>query len=452
MSYADKTARLAAALAAGRADGMPAFGLAKRTSNLFRDRESARPRVDLSSFDEVVRVDPQARVVEAEGMTTFEALADATLARGTMPAVVPQLKSITLGGAVAGVGIEATSFRQGLVHDAVVALDVLTADGAIVRCTPEGSHADLFRGFANSYGTLGYALAVTMRTLPVRPFVEVTRIRHADADRAFDDLAHRCDDASVDFLDAVAFGGGEIVTCEGRFVDAAPWTSDYTYEHIFWRSIREREHDYLTTRDYLWRWDTDWFWCSRNLGAQSPILRRLYGRSHLNSVTYQRIMRWNSRVGLTRSLARLRGVHVESVIQDVDVPIERAASFLSFLEREVGILPIWLCPIRAPRDAPPAALYPVEPGRLYVNFGFWDVVESREARERGHVNRAIEREVERAGGVKSLYSDAYYAEDEFWRLYDGDAYRELKARYDPTGRLPDLYDKVVRSRATRAGS
>ena len=38
-----------------------------------------------------------------------------------MPAVVPQLKSITLGGAVAGVGIEATSFRYGLVHDTIAA-------------------------------------------------------------------------------------------------------------------------------------------------------------------------------------------------------------------------------------------------------------------------------------------------------------------------------------------
>ena len=59
MSYADKKARLAAALAAQAAAGGPAFGLAKRTSNLVRDRESkARPRVDLSGFDEVIPIDP----------------------------------------------------------------------------------------------------------------------------------------------------------------------------------------------------------------------------------------------------------------------------------------------------------------------------------------------------------------------------------------------------------
>lgn len=451
MSHAEKTARLAAALAQREATGAPAFGLAKRTSNLFRDRDAKpRPRVDLSGFDEVIRVDPAAGVVEAEGMTTFEALADATLAQGTMPAVVPQLKSITLGGAVAGVGIEATSFRQGLVHDAVVAIEVLTGEGTIVRCAPDNEHADLFRGFANSYGTLGYALSVTARTLPVRRYVEATRVRHTDAARAFEDLAARCEDPTVDFLDGVVFAPGEIVINEGRFVDAAPWTSDYTYERIYYRSIRERDRDYLTARDWLWRWDTDWFWCSKNVGAQWPPLRRLLGRGRLNSITYQKIMRWNSRTGLTRALARLRGWCVESVIQDVDVPIAHAAAFLDFLRREVGILPIWLCPVRAPREAPRATLYPLEPGAIYVNFGFWDVVESREARAPGQVNRAIEREVARLGGLKSLYSDSYYPEDEFWRIFDRGAYLALKQRYDPENRLPGLYDKCVRRRARAA--
>ena len=114
------TRRRASARTSPRRAARRRSGLAKRTSNLFRDRApKPRPRIDLASFNEVIRVDPAAGVVEAEGMIPYEALADATLAQGTMPAVVPQLKSITLGGAVAGVGIEASSFRHGLVHDTV---------------------------------------------------------------------------------------------------------------------------------------------------------------------------------------------------------------------------------------------------------------------------------------------------------------------------------------------
>jgi FAD/FMN-containing dehydrogenase len=441
-AHDDKKALLAAALA--RANGASGAGLSKRTSNLFRDRAPRRrPAIDLSHFDEVIRVDPAAGVVEAEGMVPYSTLVDRTLAHGTMPAVVPQLKSITLGGAVAGVGIEASSFRHGLVHDTIAALDVLTGDGRIVRCTPDNEHRDLFFGFPNSYGTLGYALAVTARTVPVKPHVALTHTRYSGAEACFAAIRALCDDPTLDFLDGTVFAADEIYLTSGRFSDTAPRTSDYTYENIYYRSIREKAVDWLTVRDYLWRWDTDWFWCSKNVGAQHPLVRRLLGRERLNSVTYQRIMRWNSRRGVTRALARLRGRSAESVIQDVDIPLAQAAEFLAFLHREIGILPIWLCPIRAPAAVAPVPLYPLRAGAIYVNFGFWDVVADTVMRPEGYRNRMIEREVGKLSGLKSLYSDSFYTEDEFWRIFDRTAYAQLKARYDPAGRLPGLYEKCV---------
>ena len=441
--YAAKLAKLREALRGPPAGQAPAVGLAESTSNLFRDRARRRPRIDLSHFDEVVRVDPRARCVEAEGMTTFVDLADATLREGTMPAVVPQLKSITLGGAVAGVGIEATSFRHGLVHDTIVAMDVLTGDGQIVTCAPDNEHRDLFFGFPNSYGTLGYALKLTARTLPVAPFVRVDHARHTDAETFFRALAAACASDEVDFVDGVAFDRGDLVLSCARFVSKAPYTSDYTFERIYYRSLRERASDFLTTRDYLWRWDTDWFWCSKNVGAQNPLLRRLYGRSRLNSITYQKIMRWNARVGATRLVNRLRGVHGESVIQDVDIPLHRAAEFLDFLLREIGIVPVWICPLREPGAGQAFPLYPLDGAALYVNFGFWDVVESRVAHEAGHYNRQVEHEVARLGGIKSLYSDSFYTPEEFAEAYRLPAYESLKARYDPGHRLLGLYEKCV---------
>jgi FAD/FMN-containing dehydrogenase len=443
-TYAEKTTRLQADLAAARHAGRPAIGLEKTTSNLFRTRTAhPGPRVDVSHFDRVVHVDLHKGVVEAEGMTTFADVADATLAHGTMPAVVPQLKSITLGGAVAGVGIEATSFRQGLVHDTIVAMDILTADGRIVTCTADNDHRALFRGFPNSYGTLGYALKLTARLIPVKRHVRIDHTRHDDPAAFFDDLARRCADAAVDFVDGVVFDRRDLVLTCARFIDAAPWISDYTYERIYYRSLRERAVDYVTTRDYLWRWDTDWFWCSKNVGAQHPLVRRLLGRRRLNSLTYQRIMRWNSRWHATAILNRLRGLHSESVIQDVDIPLGRAREFLEFLHSEVGIRPVWICPIRAPVPRSEATLYPLPRGTLSINFGFWDTVSSRAERPAGYINRRIERKVTALGGIKSLYSDSYFDEDEFWSIYNGPAYRALKARYDPQGILGDLYAKCV---------
>ncbi len=84
----------------------------------------------------------------------------------------------------------------------------------------------------------------------------------------------------------------------------------------------------------------------------------------------------------------------------------------------------------------------MKPGELYVNVGFWSSVPQRPGEPDAH-NRRIEQLVSDLDGHKSLYSTVHYAEDEFWRHYNGPAYRALKQRYDPRGRLPDLYSKVA---------
>jgi FAD/FMN-containing dehydrogenase len=441
-AHAERSNRLLATL--GRDGGAQPLGLAKRTSNLFRDRREAhKRRLDLSGFQHVLELDPDAGWVDVEGSTTYEQLVDATLPFGAMPAVVPQLKTITVGGAAAGVGIEATSFREGLVHHGLLELEVLLADGSIVLCTPGNEHSDLFHGFANSYGTLGYALRLRLRTRPVRPFVEVRHERCADAETFLEGLVAACADPGSDFVDGVVFDAGTFVVNRGSFAEAAPWSTDYGFERIYYRSLLERELDYLAVRDYLWRWDTDWFWCSRNFGLQRPWLRRLVGRERLNSRTYTRLMRWNARWGVTRRWSRLHGRYPESVIQDVDIPLPQAAAFLTFLLHEIGILPIWACPLQTPGGAR-SPLYPLDGGTLHINFGFWDVIENREAHPTGYWNRRIEREVMRLGGIKSLYSESYFTQEEFDAAYGMRAFAALKARYDPGQRLLGLYEKCVR--------
>ncbi len=423
--------------------GPSTIGLKKDTSNLFRERKTAAKRqLDVRAFNHVLDVSASEGWVDVEGMTPYDALVEATLKCHVMPAVVPQLKSITIGGAAAGVGIEASSFKFGLVHDTLIEIEVLTGNGQVVVARPDNEHSDLFFGFPNSYGTLGYALRVRARTAPVKRFVEIRHRHLRKPDECFA-LLRDLADSDFDFLDAVVFSHNELVVTSGRFVDTAPWLSDYTREHIYYRSLRQRDIDYLTTADFIWRWDTDWFWCSKNIGAQRPLIRRLLGRSRLNSRFYTRVMRWNSRVGLTRMLDRLSGLQRESVIQDVDIPIERSGEFLEFFFREIGILPIWLCPIRARDPIGHFDLYPVPEQKLLVNFGFWDVVRRRDAFEPGYHNRLIEQKVQELGGIKSLYSDSYFPEEEFWRAYNGDAWRRLKARYDPKGVLGDLYQKIV---------
>ena len=436
--------------------GLPADApvrLGKKTSNLFRTRAAtSAPRLDVSGFDGVLSIDPVARTADVLGMTTYEHLVDATLPYGLIPLVVPQLKTITLGGAVTGLGIESTSFRNGLPHESVLEMDVLTGDGRIVTATPDNEHSELFYGFPNSYGTLGYALRLRIELEPVTPFVRLRHLHFADPVECVATLGEiastgRYDGEQVDFVDGSVFQRDDLYLTVASYVDSAPYVSDYTGQSIYYRSIEQRSEDYLTIRDYLWRWDTDWFWCSRAFGAQNPRIRRLWPKRWLRSDVYWKIVALENRIQVKARLDRRKGLpERESVIQDVEVPLDRTAEFVEWFCREVPIRPFWLCPLRQ-RD-PDAVwdLYVLDPDTTYVNVGFWSTVPLAPGDADGTYNRKIERVVDDLGGRKSLYSTSFYEEDEFWRLYGGDAYERLKKTYDPDARLLDLYAKCVQRR------
>ena len=433
--------------------------LAKRTSNVFRTRAATTsPGLDLSAFTGVLGTsdgtDGAPDTATVGGLTTYEQLVDELLPLGRVPLVVPQLRTITLGGAVTGLGIESTSFRHGLPHESVTALQVLTGTGDVVTATAENEHADLFHAFPNSYGSLGYALALTIETEPTQPYVA---LRHLRFDRLSDLVAtigtlmttREWDGAPVDFLDGVVFGATESYLTLGRWAQSLPeraQPSDYTGQQIYYRSIQHRRSDVLTARDYLWRWDTDWFWCSRAFGAQVPALRRVWPRRWLRSDVYWRIQDLEARRGIVAGINRLRGRPAqERVIQDVEIPLEHTTAFLDWFLAHVPIEPIWLCPVQL-RDDRTWPLYPMRPGTPYVNVGFWSAVPIPPGGRHGDANRAIEAKVTELDGHKGLYSEAFYDADTFAALYGGDTYDQVKERYDPDRRFPTLYDKAVRAR------
>lgn len=449
-AHADGVERLLASYRALPAAS--AVRLAKPTSNLFRPRLPADAAgLDTSGLTHVISVDPDARTADVAGMCTYEDLVAATLPYGLTPLVVPQLKTITLGGAVTGLGIESASFRNGMPHESVLELDILTGAGELVTASPD-EHADLFRAFPNSYGTLGYAVRLRIELEPVRPYVALTHVRfHALADlvAAMDRIVETGmhDGEPVDYLDGVVFGADEGYLCLGTQTAASGPVSDYTRQRIFYRSIQHDDgelHDRLTIHDYLWRWDADWFWCSEGFGAQHPVVRRLWPRRYRRSRSYWKLMRLARRYGIADGLERLkRRPPREWVIQDIEVPIGRTVEFLDWFLANVPIEPIWLCPVRM-RDDHGWTLYPLRPRETYVNVGFWSTVPV--GATPGETNRRIEQKVGELDGHKSLYSEAYYPREEFDSRYGGDAYRAVKGRYDPDGRLLDLYEKAVRRR------
>ncbi len=261
--------------------------LAKRTSNLFRfrDADPKTPRtqaaqLDVSAFGHVLRVDPARRTAWVGGMTTYEDLADATLAA----------RAHAEGGAAAQ---DHHPGRRGhraghRVHLAAQrpAARVGHRDGDPDRRRPRAAchrrqrarrpvpripellrHPRL-RPVAHHRARAGAAVRAPA-PLPVRqrrkpawtPSARSPPRAASAATGPISSTAPRSRPTSC------TSPSGRSATSR-RGAATTPASRSTTS-----RSRRDKE-DFLTIRDYLWRWDTDWFWCSRAFGVQKPLIRQ----------------------------------------------------------------------------------------------------------------------------------------------------------------------------------
>ena len=61
------------------------------------------------------------------------------------------------------------------------------------------------------------------------------------------------------------------------------------------------------------------------------------------------------------------------------------------------------------------------------------------------INRALEAACKKHGAKKTLYSSIHMDAKEFAEEYNGKHYAVVKEKYDPTGRLRPLYDRLTRA-------
>ncbi len=443
-TFAARKDRLAGQLAGGGGE----IGLRKRTSsNLFRyaPRAKAGRTLDLSGFDHVLQVDRQARTLEAEGLATFEAIVDHTLPHGLAPLVTPELKHITIGGATVGIGIESNCFRHGFVHDGLIEAEVVLADGRIVTCTAVNEHADLFGALPNSYGTLGYILRARLKLMPAAPYVHLHTSAYSDLDAYLEAMRAATERAGmgneVDFVEGLIYGSDRQYLTLSRFADTVPRVDDILRRNVFYKLVSRESDVYLTTKDYLFRYDPEWFWNLPETPAYD-LFRRHAPEAFRNSGFYKRYTVFKH--GLVSALPWRRDDDVEPLIQDWEVPWEQAAALTRFAMSAVDLAgkPWIVTPIRT-RGTP--TLYPVRPDTLYYNFGCYCQVKKRPDKGNYYYTKIIDRTCFDLGGIKMLYSSTFLPESEFNRIYNGAAYAALKKKYDPTGALPTLYQKCVTS-------
>ena len=436
-SYEEKLARLTSTWQSGPGP----LRLQKSTiSNLFRyqPRGATARRLSLGEFNHVLHLDKAACTVEVEGLTTYETVVRHCLKHGFLPLVAPELKHITVGGATVGIGIESTCYRYGFVHDGLREADVLLPGGTVVTARADNEHADLFNALPNSYGTLGYILRAKIALHRAGPYVHVHVEKFRDAAAYLEAMRVATESPDLAFVEGLFFEDKRFFLMTGRFVEQVPWRDDIVRNHVFYRLVEKRRDIYLTTFDYIFRYDPDWFWNVPETGFYN-LFRRHAPEQWRNSAFYTKYVALKS-----KALGRLgiRDERTEPLIQDWEVPWRHGEELIRFAIDNVDLegRPWAAVPIKAPRQP---TLYPIKPNELYFNLGCYCQVQRPEGMEPYHYTKIVDRKCFELGGIKMLYSSTFLSETEFDALYNGAAYKQIKAKYDAAGNAQTLYKKVA---------
>lgn len=419
--------------------------------------------IDISSLKNVLSVSTAARTCLVEPNVAMDALVAATLPHGLVPPVVPEFPGITVGGAFAGTAGESSSFKYGFFDRAVNWIEVILADGQLVVASKE-RHPDLFGGMAGTFGSLGVATLFELWLIPAEDFVQLSYIPVSSIEHAQEVMQEVAEEQEMDFLDGIMFSRRKGVVMAGKMVAhneanrnlaittfTKPW-DQWCYLHaeqsislnvgrinvpdqISNSKIGATSYqDLIPLTDYLFRYDRGAFWTGRYAYTYFLTPFNRFTRWLLDSFMHTRVMYH----ALHRS-----GLMQRFIIQDMAVPNKNVPEFSGWLDSELPhIYPRWLCPLKTneivsmhPHLAPAAQ----STDDVLLNIGVWGPT-PRDMRQVA-INRRIEQKLKSLHGMKWLYAQTFYTEDEFWQIYDRHWYEALRKKYGAE-KLPSVYEKV----------
>jgi len=131
------------------------------------------------------------------------------------------------------------------------------------------------------------------------------------------------------------------------------------------------------------------------------------------------------------------------VIQDYYVPAEQTAEFASYVFSRYAIVPIWLCPMKPSETPQLFSPHYVADNKTRLLFDVGVYGKAKNCASGAIASADLDRLVLSRRGKKMLYSYSYYTPDEFWSVYDQQAYRQLRQKYLADEYLLDITEKVL---------
>ncbi|KAK4554278.1 hypothetical protein LTR86_008486 [Recurvomyces mirabilis] len=415
----------------------------------FHDR-GKKFRIYHGSTNSTLHADEDAPYALVQPNVPMDRLVEETLKYNLIPPVVMEFPGITVGGGYAGTSGESSSFKHGFFDQTLDQIEIVLANGDVVTCS-EDEHRDLFRGAAGAVGTLGVTTLVRLRLRKACKYVETT---YHPVKGGMDEAMAKLNiftnrPNQIDYLDGIMFSKtrGAIIT--GRLTDdptpgipvqrfsapGDPWfylhVQDKTGNHS------ESASEAVPLPEYLFRYDRGGFW----VGAAAfdyfkPLPFNSFTRWFLDDFLHTRML-YNA--------LHSSGQSERLIVQDLALPYASAKDFVDFTDSRFNIYPLWLCPLK--QSALPTMhphLNEKEPDatnlKPMLNIGLWGLAPPAH-KAFLEANRDLEAKLLELGGMKWLYAQTYYTEEEFWSQFDKSSYDALRDKYHASS-LATIYEKV----------
>lgn len=393
------------------------------------DRKHSDEKLDISDLDEIIHIDPERCICIAEPGVTFAEVVEATMRHGLVPAVVPELRTITLGGAVAGCSVESMSYVYGGFHDTCLEYEVVTAKGDVLVCDPHEENPLLFQMMHGTFGTLGIITRLKFRLIPSKPFVRITYEEYGSLTEYMDAIWGHYSRRDVDFMDGIIHSEAKYVLSVGHFVDRAPYTHNYDWMRIYYLSTAKRSEDYLKTPDYFFRY---------NKGVTNVLPKSFIGR-----LLFGRFTNSNNILRMAHAVTKVVPSITIPITVDTFIPFSQMEAFMEWYGKEMDHFPLWCVPYRIVHKyewVSDEFIEKVE-DELFLDIAIYGM----RRKDTEYYYRILEKKLFELGAIKTLISTNLYSEEEFWKIWNRKNYDQVKRQTDPDNIFRGLYEKTCQA-------
>lgn len=142
--------------------------------------------LDMRTLNQLHQIDDEQQHFLAGAGTTWQQIVDTTIPLGLTPPVLTNNFEVSLGGTHSSAGLGPTSFRYGSQADNCLAVEVVTASGDILWCSPE-QNSELFNHVLCGHGQFGIITQVKHRLRKYRAIARTYFFCYEDLDTLLKD-------------------------------------------------------------------------------------------------------------------------------------------------------------------------------------------------------------------------------------------------------------------------